>query len=129
MTDDKDIDKLFSTAVTEFDDNRQFMSALTEKLDKVEYIQQIQGQKRKAYKISLIVAFAIGVVFGGIGLALILHMPETTPVINTLGIGVLMELPNGMKGLSATVLSFVITGGILCIALNIQDIYRMKSML
>lgn len=125
MTDDKDIEKLFSTAKTEFEDNAQFMDALSEKLDKVEFVKQIQERKLRSYKIGLIVAFAVGVVFGAIGLLVILHLPaESVTLAET---GFLANLFGGIRNMSAILLSLVVTGGAVCISLNIQDILRMKA--
>lgn len=128
MTDDKEIEKLFKTAKTEFSDNAEFTAALQQKLDKVELIRQMQESKLKSYKLGLITAFVIGVIFGGIGLAVLAHMPADTAVLaGTVSNGIIANLFGGVNGLYSALLSLLITGGTLCIALNVQDIYEMKA--
>lgn len=125
MTDDKDIEKLFSTAETQFDDDAQFMAALNEKLDKVEFIKQIQERKLKSYRISLIVAFAAGAVFGIIGLFMVSHVPAETFTMT--GTGFLIDFICSSRNISTILLSLLAIAGTIGISLNIQDIQRMKS--
>lgn len=127
MTEDKEMEELFSLAKTSFEDNPEFMAKLSEKLDRIEYLRQIQESRRKSYVVGLIVAFAFGLLFGCIGLTIAVNMPAGTPfvadgIISRFAVSVF----HGMNGLIATVLSLVVTAGTVCIALNVQDISRMK---
>ena len=60
MTKDKELEKLFSSALTEFDDNETFLSRLEQKLEKVEYMKRIQEEQKKSYRINLVLAFVAG---------------------------------------------------------------------
>ena len=78
MTEDKKMEELFSQAKTSFEDNPEFMAKLSEKLDRVEYLRQIQENRYRSYIIGLIVAFAFGLLFGCIGLTIAVNMPVRT---------------------------------------------------
>jgi len=60
MTKDKDLEALFSTAITEFDDNERFLSSLSESLGKIEYVKKLQNTQKHRYRLKLALTFAAG---------------------------------------------------------------------
>lgn len=117
MTDDKDIEMLFATAKTEFDDNDRMMASLNAKLDKVEYIRRIQDQKARQYKIALVVAFVAGILFCGVAIVILNFLPAA----------------DGLHGLfarpwAALALSLLLSGAAVCLAFNVRDISAAKAM-
>lgn len=60
MTQDKELETLFGTAITEFADNDRFLEQLSSKLSKVEYLKCVQHEQRRQYKVNLLLAFASG---------------------------------------------------------------------
>ena len=69
MSKDKALEELFLAQKPHFDDNADFMAALTRRLDAVEYVRRHQEATIRRYKIAMVVAFVIGVVSGAISLA------------------------------------------------------------
>ena len=57
MIQEKEIEELFSSAITEFDDNSIFTSKLSRKLDKVEHLKRIQDEQKRGYRTDVILAF------------------------------------------------------------------------
>lgn len=60
MTKDNDLEKLFASAVREFDDSGRFLEQLDQKLEKVEYIKRIQQEQRQAGITNLVLTLVSG---------------------------------------------------------------------
>ena len=76
MTPDKDIQKFFESARTEFEDNADFLQTLNRNLDKVEYIKQVQDSQIKRYRHTVIYALVAGVCAGTLAMATIGNIPS-----------------------------------------------------
>lgn len=63
MTKDKDLEELFSTAIMEFDDNDEFIDAVSENLDKLEFVREMQMRQKRYLRNCVITAFAAGAVW------------------------------------------------------------------
>lgn len=62
MTKDKELEKLFSTAVTSFDDNAEFCSTLSDNLSRIEYAKQFYDNRRRGYRMNVALSFVAGAV-------------------------------------------------------------------
>ncbi|MGN1215102.1 MAG: hypothetical protein ACI4TJ_02535 [Candidatus Cryptobacteroides sp.] len=60
MTKDNDLEKLFASAVREFDDNGRFLEQLDQKLEKVEYVKRIQQEQRQAWRTNVVLTLVSG---------------------------------------------------------------------
>lgn len=61
MTKDKELEALFASAITEFNDNDIFIDKLSSRLDKVEFLKRIQQEQKRSCRRYLVVAFVAGV--------------------------------------------------------------------
>ena len=57
MSKDKALEELFLAQKPHFDDNADFMAALTRRLDAVEYVRQHQEATIRRYKMAMVAAF------------------------------------------------------------------------
>lgn len=110
MTEDKDIEQLFSTAITQFDDNGKFDAELAAKLDKIEFVKRLDAQKRKRYRVGLIAAFAAGAVFVCAFLAVMAFVPSVASLMHS-----------SPKLTYATALAVIFGAAAICIAFNVMD--------
>ena len=80
MMKDKALEELFLAQKPHFTDNADFMSALTKRLDAVEFLKQHQEATIRRYKMAMVVAFVVGIISGAIVVALILSTPVDVPL-------------------------------------------------
>ena len=127
MMKDKALEELFLSQKPHFSDNADFMSALTKRLDAVEYIKQHQEATIRRYKMLMVAAFVVGIVSGAGSIAYILSMPADIPLFTfQVQTGFLLWLAENSRLIAATGLSLLMTLGIISIISNIQDILRMR---
>lgn len=101
MTQDKELENLFATAITEFADNDRFLEQLSSKLSKVEYLKCVQHEQWRHYKITLILAFASGALSMLIVLILLPLLPSDMQLIeNIIHPGVNICFPGNAKVIS-----------------------------
>ena len=81
MTQDKELETLFSAAIIEFSDSDQFMEQLSAQLDKVEYLKRMQQEQSLRYKMNLILAFASGAIGMLAALLLLPLLPSDVQII------------------------------------------------
>lgn len=72
--------QLFDTFQPNMADGENFMDALTEHLDAVEYIKQQQEKQLRRYRYAVIAALVLGLICGGTLLAFILMMTDAAPL-------------------------------------------------
>lgn len=82
MIQDKEIEDLFSSAITEFDDNSIFTSELSRKLDKMEHLKRIQDEQKRGYRTDVILAFVSGVTGVLAALALLPLLPADIQIVH-----------------------------------------------
>lgn len=101
MTQDKELEKLFSTAITEFPDNDRFLEQLSAQLDKVEYLKRVQQEQNRRYRMNLLLAFASGA-FGMLAALLLLPLlPSDLQIIESIiHLGSNFAFPGNAKVLS-----------------------------
>ena len=101
MTQDKELETLFSAAITEFPDNDQFLDQLSAQLDKVEYLQRVQQEQKRRYRINLVLAFASGAVGMLAALLLLPLLPSDMQIIESIvHLGHNITFPGNAKVLS-----------------------------
>ena len=128
MTKDKALEELFLAQHPHFDDQADFMATLTRRLDTVEYVRRHQEATLRSYRMAMVAAFVVGVISGAFTLAFVLSMPADVPLFNVrVESGFLLWLAQNSRVISATLLSLLISLGILSIASNIRDILRIRS--
>ncbi len=72
---DKALEDLFLASKPTFDDTDDFMKALNKRLDAVEYIKQHEEATIRRYRYIMLVAFILGILCGGVIIALLFSMP------------------------------------------------------
>lgn len=128
MTKDKALEELFLSQKPHFSDKDDFMSALTKRLEAVEYIRQHQEATIRRYKMVMVAAFVIGVISGAVSIALVLSTPADIPLFNfQVQTGFLLWLTENSRIIVATALSMLMTMGIISIINNVQDILHMRK--
>ena len=128
MTKDKALEELFLAQKPHFSDKDDFMSALTKRLEAVEYIRQHQEATIRRYKMVMVAAFVIGVISGAVSIALVLFTPADIPLFNfRVQTGFLLWLTENSRIIVATALSMLMTMGIISIINNVQDILHMRK--
>ena len=128
MTKDKALEELFLAQKPHFSDKDDFMSALTKRLEAVEYIKQHQEATIRRYKMVMVAAFVIGVISGAVSIALVLSTPADIPLFNfRVQTGFLLWLTENSRIIVATALSMLMTMGIISIINNVQDILHMRK--
>ena len=128
MTKDKALEELFLAQQPHFDDNADFMAALTRRLDAVEYVRQHQEATLRRYKMAMVAAFVIGIVSGAVTLAFVLSMPADVPLFTVhVQSSILLWLADNSRTLSATILALLMSLGLMSIASNVHDILRMQA--
>ena len=128
MTKDKALEELFLAQKPHFQDNADFMAALTKRLDAVEYLKQHQEATIRRYKLLMVAAFVVGIVSGAVAVVYLLSMPADVPLFSfKVQTGFLLWLTENSRWLAATGLSMLLTWGIISIISNVQDILRMRA--
>ena len=127
MNKDKALEELFLAQKPHFDDQTDFMAALNRRLDAVEYVRQHQEATLRRYKMAMVAAFVIGIVSGAATLAFVLSMPADVPLFTVhVQSSILLWLADNSRTLSATILSLLMSLGLMSIASNVHDILRMR---
>ena len=127
MMKDKALEELFLAQKPHFTDNADFMSALTKRLDAVEFLKQHQEATIRRYKLAMVVAFVVGIISGAIVVALILSTPVDVPLFTfKVQTGILLWLAENSRWIAATALSMLMTLGFFSIISNVQDIMQMR---
>ena len=127
MSKDKALEELFLAQKPHFDDNADFMAALTRRLDAVEYVRRHQEATIRRYKIAMVVAFVIGVVSGAISLAFVLSLPADMPLFTVhVQSGILVWLAENSRIILTTLLALLMSLGMMSIISNIHDILRLQ---
>ena len=127
MTKDKDLEELFLAQKPHFSDNADFMASLTKRLDAVEYLKQHQEATIRRYKMLMVAAFVVGIICGAAAIGYVLSMPADVPLFTVhVQTGLLLWLAENSRLIAATVLSLLMTLGIISIISNVQDILHMR---
>jgi len=127
MNKDKELEELFLAQKPQFDDNEAFMASLNKRLEAVEYIKQHQEATIRRYKMALVVAFVVGIISGVITIIYMFSTPVGMPLFTfRVQTGWLSWLAANSRLLTATVLSLLVTFGLISIVSNIQDIRSMR---
>ena len=128
MIKDTVLEDLFLAQKPHFDDQDAFMDDLTKRLDAVEYIRQHQEASIRRYRIAMIAAFVIGIISGAITMVFILSTPTDVPLSTFRNqTGFLLWFVENSRSLAVTILTLVMTIGMMGIVSNVQDIMRMQG--
>lgn len=128
MTKDPEIEELFSSAITEFDDNELFTSSLSRHLDKLQYVNELQKEQKRHYRFGLVAAFVAGVV--GVVVALIVFplLPYDSQIINHLVCSEHALAISGHAKMIATLLLAALSGAVIYSVLSIvRDLTRLSA--
>ena len=128
MSKDKALEELFLAQKPHFDDNADFMAALTRRLDAVEYVRRHQEATIRRYKIAMVAAFVVGVVSGAISLAFVLSLPADMPLFTVhVQSGILLWLAENSRVILSTVLALLMSLGLMSIISNVSDILHLQK--
>ena len=128
MSKDKALEELFLAQKPHFDDNADFMAALTRRLDAVEYVRRHQEATIRRYKMAMVVAFVVGIISGAITLAFVLSMPADMPLFTVhVQSGILLWLAENSRVILSTVLALLMSLGLMSIISNVNDIQRLQK--
>ena len=84
MTKDKELEKLFSTAITSFDDNAEFCRTLSDNLSKIEYAKKYYDRRRHTYRINVALSFAADVVSAALAFLIYPLLPYDAQIVESL---------------------------------------------
>ncbi len=84
MTKDKELEALFASAITEFNDNDIFIDKLSSRLDKVEFLKRIQQEQKRSCRRYLVVSFVAGVLSAVVALLLLPMLPTDLEIIRSI---------------------------------------------
>ena len=126
MITDKELQELFSTMETQSakvycasEDN--FLKTLDARLEKVEYIKQMQDNQNKKYKRAIYHALMTGVVVGALSMAILYHAGQWLPKLPDLGLSL------NARVVISTILAFIIGSCAFWLTRNLQEIKQMVS--
>ncbi|WP_028897944.1 hypothetical protein [Prevotella sp. HUN102] len=77
---DFSLDELFADYKPDLGSNEAYMAALNKRLDDIELVRKYSEARIQRYRMAVLVAFVVGLVFGCIGFFLILTMPTNVPL-------------------------------------------------
>lgn len=130
MTKDKALEDLFLAAKPSFGNTDQFMPSLIKRLDAVEYLKQCEEAYIRRYRYGMIAAFVLGIVCGGIILALILSTPANSPLITfNVGSGILLAILQQSRIIATVLISGLICFFIISVVHAVNEIIGMKEMM
>lgn len=130
MTKDKALEDLFLAAKPSFDNTDQFMSSLIKRLDAVEYLKQREEACIRRYRYGMIAAFVLGIVCGGIILALMLSAPANSPLITfNVESGILLAIFQQSRIIATVFISGLICFFIISVVHAVNEIIGMKEMM
>lgn len=125
---DKELEELFKAQTPSFDDSEAFMASLSKRLEAVEYIRHYQEATIRRYKIIMLVAFALGMVSGGVTVAYILSMPPEVPLFTlNVKMGFLFWISQNSHLIVSTGIALMMSLGLFGIVSNIHDIITMRK--
>ena len=128
MSKDKALEELFLAQKPHFDDNADFMAALTKRLDAVEFVRRHQEATIRRYKMAMVVAFVVGIISGAITMAFVLSMPADMPLFTVhVQSGILLWLAENSRVILSTVLALLMSLGLMSIISNVNDIQRLQK--
>ena len=128
MSKDKALEELFLAQKPHFDDNADFMAALTKRLDAVEFVRRHQEATIRRYKMAMVVAFVVGIIRGAITMAFVLSMPAGMPLFTVhVQSGILLWLAENSRVILTTVLALLMSFGTMSIISNVQDIRHLQK--
>jgi len=127
MVKDKALEELFLAQKPHFTDSDAFMAALTKRLDAVAYVMQHQEATIRRYKMMMVAAFVVGIISGAVTIAFILSAPADVPLFTFhVQTDLLLWLAGNSRLIATTLLSLLMTLGIISIISNVQDILQMR---
>ena len=128
MSKDKALEELFLAQKPHFDDNADFMAALTKRLDAVEFVRRHQEATIRRYKMAMVVAFVVGIISGAITMAFVLSMPADKHLFTVqVQSGILLWLAENSRVILTTVLALLMSFGTMSIISNVQDIRHLQK--
>ena len=128
MSKDKALEELFLAQKPHFDDNADFMAALTKRLDAVEFVRRHQEATIRRYKMAMVVAFVVGIISGAITMAFVLSMPAGMPLFTVhVQSGILLWLAENSRVILSTVLALLMSLGLMSIISNVSDILHLQK--
>lgn len=122
MTKDKDLETLFSTAVTTFDDNDKFTSALSDRLDKAECVKRICDSQKHGYSVKLVLSFVAGGVSVILALLAYPSLPTDSQIVTYLTKSARLMFLGGHTKICSLLLIALITFAVFYFILSLRDI-------
>ena len=130
MNKDKALEDLFLAQKPQFDDSEAFMASLNKRLDAVEYIKQHQEAAIRRYRLTMVLAFVVGLISGGVAMAYVLFMPASVPLFTfRVQTGFFGWLAENSRLIVVTALSLLMSFGLISIVKNVLEIVHMRRRL
>ena len=128
MTKDKSLEELFLSHQPQFNDKANFMASLNKRLDAVEFIKQHQEATIHRYKMSMVVAFVVGVICGIATMAYMFFIPANMSLFTFhVHAGFFLWFTENSQSIIATSIILLMSIGIMSIIDNIQDIIQLRE--
>ena len=127
MNDDIRLQELFDDFRPTLTDIEQFSSQLERRLAMIDEIREAQAAQLRRYRMAVVAAFVVGIVFGSVLLAVILATPSEEPLFS-FGINFypLHFIEQNSRLISALLTSLMITISIVAILNTSELAHRMK---
>ncbi|MCQ2215968.1 MAG: hypothetical protein MJZ31_08630 [Bacteroidales bacterium] len=128
MMKDKALEDLFLASKPTFDDTDDFMKALNKRLDAVEYIKQHEEATIRRYRYIMLVAFILGILCGGVIIALLFSMPAEVSLFSfNSESALLLFIENNSRLIVTVALSLLTCYGIVNVVDMIASIREMRD--
>ena len=128
MEKDKKLEELFLAQKPTFDDKAKFMATVTRRLDAVEFVRQHQEATLRRYKLAMVAAFVVGIVSGAVSIAFVLSTPVDVPLFTfSVESSILLWIAENSRLIATTVLTLLMSFGIMSIISNVQDILAIRQ--
>jgi hypothetical protein len=124
---DKELEKLFSTAITEFDDNDEFIATLSDNLDKIGYAKRLFEAQEHRHKIGLLLAFIAGAVSVIFTMLIFPLLPTDAKIFDFLIQGSVMVMSGQSKMISVLIFAILSTTVFYSLLTTIRDIHGLKA--
>jgi len=127
MNDDIRLQELFDDFRPTLTDIEQFSSQLERRLAMIDEIREAQAAQLRRYRMAVVAAFVVGIVFGSVLLAVILATPSEVPLFS-FGINFypLLFIEQNSRLISAFLTSLMITISIVAILNTSEQAHRME---
>ena len=128
MNQEPNLEELFSNYHPTLSDSDAFMQTLSRRLDAVQYVERYQAAQRAHYRRYVIIALLVGLVLGGVSLAVILFLAPSAQFFTfRVQSDVLLLVRENSRLIAVLFLSLLVSAAIVLIIHSLQEIGYYRS--